>query len=340
MYACQKHEMGSVRDKWLCMCAVRDIILSNNGIIFGGFVRDSIMHDAGAQKFYKKFPRPQDRFRYNDSSYDISSNHRLILPNDIDVSISERNYTKFVEDMKVNRFNVIELFSHDPMHYFPSIDVEDPSLQHIKLLIQINFSAIRHEIALLPMNSKKIRDKLEGIISSPQIYVDILRSKKPYNDPFISKIDFECNGLFQTKFGTGVASLLLKDAVGILAQNQVKDKIIKDIIDNRAILVTPFDYRILKMSLKGFLITIEHKIFEEVEEYNDKCCVCCELLCGIHVKLKCCSMIYHHACLASVMTTNPVYMKACCTCKREHLCTVKDVNILTEIQRIRPKSGC
>ena len=226
------------------MSFARDIIIDNGGVIFGAFVRDSIIHDSNDQKFHEKFKNMTDIIFYNNPKFDPETTNRLMIPQEIDVNITERNYHKFIIEMKQKRFKVVELFCHFARDDFRSILVNDQNMKHIKLSVVIDYDTLNREIDLLPIHGK-IRKRLVGVINSPMILVNILRSTRTYADPFISHIDFECNGLFLTKFGISVSSSIHSEFIGILAANQLKERIVNDIISNHVVVITPSDENLL-----------------------------------------------------------------------------------------------
>lgn len=62
---------------------IESILIQNDGIIFGGYVRDKYIHDYYAYKFYSN--ELNDPEKYSDPEYDPETKLRLLVPNDIDV---------------------------------------------------------------------------------------------------------------------------------------------------------------------------------------------------------------------------------------------------------------
>jgi hypothetical protein len=95
------------KNAWKMMSVLKKLILEQNGMIFGGFVRDSIIHDHFAQLYYK-------HCLSNDIEYDVKHSQysnplfvpttadRLIVPSDIDCFMTEAEYVKFFSSAKLN----------------------------------------------------------------------------------------------------------------------------------------------------------------------------------------------------------------------------------------------
>ena len=77
---------------------VKDNGLDNNGIIYGGLVRDEIIGNHYRQEFINKGLNFKDYWK---TDYNPETNKRLIIPNDIDIFFpEEKNSQKFIDSVK------------------------------------------------------------------------------------------------------------------------------------------------------------------------------------------------------------------------------------------------
>ena len=88
--------MSEAKERHLLFTKISDCIVENDGIIFGGFVRDTLLHHEGAMQYY--------RFSDTDTNYEDSSfhpesfTHRNTYPNDIDVFVPSAHAWKKIID--------------------------------------------------------------------------------------------------------------------------------------------------------------------------------------------------------------------------------------------------
>jgi len=92
--------------KWVALVELYKVICNSGGMIFGGATRDYIKRTTAANKFYKYFIK-QDfhtetyKKHYNDEKCDCDTyEDRILLPNDIDVYITESNYNKLIQKLE------------------------------------------------------------------------------------------------------------------------------------------------------------------------------------------------------------------------------------------------
>lgn len=77
---------------------IKKMGLEKEGIIYGGLVRDEIIGNHYREKFINK---NLDFDKYWDTSYDIETSKRLIIPNDIDIFFkNEDKSNDFIKDMR------------------------------------------------------------------------------------------------------------------------------------------------------------------------------------------------------------------------------------------------
>ena len=88
--------MTEAKERHLLFSKLTECIVNNDGIIFGGYVRDTLLHHEGAMQYYRV---TNTDALYHDSSYHTESfSQRTTYPNDIDVFVSSSQiWKKIVE---------------------------------------------------------------------------------------------------------------------------------------------------------------------------------------------------------------------------------------------------
>jgi hypothetical protein len=103
--------------KWLMITNIYDI-LSNYGTIYGGAVRDYIIRKNAADEYYaycKDKGINADKNYLNKEVHPSTFNDRLLIPKDVDVFITRKNMTSFIERIKPMCY--MEKKSHRPLTY-------------------------------------------------------------------------------------------------------------------------------------------------------------------------------------------------------------------------------
>jgi len=278
------------------MADIKNIIFKWNGIIFGGFVRDSIIHNHYADILYNKFN--DYKFMWNEQ-FDIDTLPRTIVPNDIDVCLYNRddiknmakNITTHIND-KFGMSNV-KITSTEIIY-----SVDDKYEKYINPC-----SGILHKYQF-SISIGKIPYVSEGI--ELNINLDIIECKISSLKPPFNKLDFICNGfimqsnnLIYISPNTGTEL----DKLNFVQKKEIEYKIIKDIINFKTDYClnlsknvnsdnyTVYSYvklneqacrRIEKMLLKKNMWTLRNMplvIDKNCEEFSNKnCCICCDSL--------------------------------------------------------------
>lgn len=92
--------------KWVALVELYKVICNSGGMIFGGATRDYIKRTTAANKFYKYFIKQDFRTEtykkhYNDEKCNVDTyEDRILLPNDVDVYITESNYNKLIQKLE------------------------------------------------------------------------------------------------------------------------------------------------------------------------------------------------------------------------------------------------
>lgn len=293
------------------MTNVRDIILKNDGMIFGGFVRDSIIHDHFATEFYDSIEFLEDyleaRAKYSDPSFIPHTKDRMLIPTDIDCIMTRSQRDLVLKAFKRKQLKWKQLFVRSPSEYFHGFD--GPSdMEHVRYRVKVDFSRLRETLQRLPISVDvhSIVTPLEE--ENVEIIIDMLLTNEMPDDPFCTRIDFECNALFMTKHAISVSSRLV-EAKDIYKRNKMTQSIITDIIQRRAVLrrnsvMSLTDLiRANKMFGKGWQIT--NLKFQTVKDDTiDEMCIICH--CNVtpnHFKMTCCNSRFHAKCLRELINS-------------------------------------
>jgi hypothetical protein len=286
-----------------------DAILSVSAdtVIYGGFIRDNLLHDHMATIFYETYETFED---YNNPTIDKATMFRTIVPRDIDVVFQRRrDYDVFCLALKAMSFEV----------GIPSVSSpyggDDDTNEKFKVNIYSNM-----ELQKLRTN-KRLQDMefLHTFVSLDVTINGFYRHKTA---------DFECNSLRMNC--NGIISdlpVLFESVDNVLIQQKLKLESaikIKDQISrmeaycsiNRHILIVPDLHRVSKMFEKGWRIMVntQYKLGQIINKAEDCCALCRDDIVeianvpGVHrlyngLQFECCSAAYHPACLMNILKT-------------------------------------
>lgn len=333
------------RIKYKNIMNIAKIIIEEDGIIFGGFVRDKIAHDHFATLFYQKANGSIDN--YANRKYDPSTVRRLINPKDIDCYFDKKeNLDKFIQTLKNNNYIVYNHTVNDMKTYFPHIKAEIGDLSHSKLLVEIPdvYSSLMKKLNNIFPNcminevkdllreqfSEKIKKTKKTIFKIDVIVLNNQDNSKKLEPPFGS-LDFECNGLLLNKYGLVLCKELMNSHymnLDPLKNINKLQSIIHDIINYRAKIVGKFDsttaFRYKHIISKGY--TIYNNVFEQLkinkplsetnQKEDDLCVMCLENFKTTKnaFKLDCCNGKYHINCICSAVEFPNTGMGATYSC--------------------------
>ena len=307
---------------WKFMCVVRDMILENDGMIFGGFVRDSIRHDHFATQFYEGCAA--GNVLYNNPHFMPEAIDRMRVPKDIDCRMTETMYENLLHTFERKKISFNLLFIRDPHSYMTNIDINDSTLKHLRLRVTINMTRVKRALNELPIGFHEIK--------SPIIMMDILTTRSGFDQPFVSKPDFECNALYMTRHGISLSEHVCPKR-DFYRHELMRQQVISDIIGKKTKYLNPdpdselstsiLCDRVSSMLIGGWIV--EDDIVQTVndEKYDGHCIICHDKVQKIHFKLPCCDGRYHGKCLQQALTVGQQAMRltnTCIMCK-EHVQT-------------------
>jgi len=277
-----------------------------NGVIFGGAIRDKILHDHGAQLFYKTDHTTSE---YIDPECHVESIDRLIIPNDIDIAFYKREHAEQFKRLLEKRGYIIvnnpgeSIEESDDSNYCR----EEDGMMHLKWKIEINTPLF-------------IKCYTQNIL--PQFQIDVLLPKigteRDIEDlPPFGNGDFECNALACYKserndIVTTIKKIHLKSGeLNSFKISEYVDIITKDICNKKTYIInaeTP-KYRYEHMLAKGFSIhSWNLSIFPEKEK--DDTCLLCNTSEGTFVSTRCCNLKYNIYCFKELINFNDNFQ--CC----------------------------
>ena len=274
--------------------SVAKTLLHEDAHIFGGYVRDKLLHDIHAQKFYKKYPCTTNgdddtNKLYTNTTVEPDLLGRLVSPNDIDCYIKDSSWKKVLNEFTLSGLVSYKLFERDPKLYLPNLNIPQGVMRHLRYRITL-WSPIKipilkrtidhslHHVAykILENDINAFIKTLESKITKhtvnkifPKVYIDVFipvneDDFNKYEAPF-SNLDFECNGLIYTKKGIHMSQSINNSnnhntyytaIYNPLDYCQQFQKIIEDISNKHAIVVNTeiSKQRIRKMLNKGWTV--------------------------------------------------------------------------------------
>lgn len=288
------------RMRWQMMREIKTQLLKVGGCIFGGYVRDSLIHDYYADKFYAACLSSETSLNYDDPMHHPESwPWRTYLPEDIDVVMTTFQLNELKNTLTQKGFITDELYTCPANIYMHANghNVVPPTLQLTRIKVKIALANIFN------------------IGTMPCIKIDVLHCVdfKGHDLPPFGVIDFECNSLVLSKDGCVTvhsADNILDFSYNMLHCHQQTARIVQDIIALRAVAVTPQRHRIKKMLQKGF--TLIDKCVQLIPtiympKYDGVCIICHEQIDhkegtaseNYCIKNVCCDAHYHPVCFCN-----------------------------------------
>jgi len=319
---------------WKTMLFVEKTIQKNDGHIFGGYVRDKIIHDFHADIFYSHFAKDlsvttaQVQKYYDDPTFLPDHNYRTCVPFDIDCFMSTENMFAFVKDVQAGCYTTKVTKSQKANFYFLKDDKALNKLTHTKLTIR-------------PRIPKALQSEFD--VMAYTVHVDIIHCDENRFDIFehlTDHVDFECNGMIiSPQNDYRLAMAVGKHLTPVQKLGKMQD-IIEDIINMNAKPVTNDmqipNHRFDKMLAKGWLLELPPvTLYKSKDKYEGHCIICHEdiLKNTIAVKDASCDAHYHPKCFLE-MTAYPSFHNECPMCKgnccvtNEVLCLIRHIELL------------
>lgn len=304
------------------MLQIEDILLDNDISIFGGYVRDKIIHDHNADEFYvetMECSSLEQQQKYDDMSFLPEFGDRVCIPNDIDCYTEKMCLKKLGKSFHARELTIKSIKTQKANFYIKSLNIlnqnrENNDLMHTKLIIGFLVSPYLQRVI--------------GDISKYDIKIDIIHSKCSETSVYksLKAIDFECNSLILTpereyKLCYGMH---YTDKVRIrnspMENHKRIDAIICDILEKKAKVVLYSEiplYRLAHFMKKRW--TIQTEGFDIVEnknsDSNGHCLICHDNFDDneYHIKDGLCEARFHIKCY-HLMITDRNYDFKCPMC--------------------------
>ena len=311
--------------RWKMMMEIKKSIQNVGGFIFGGLVRDQIIHDHHADHFYesvadKMYSPAEIDALYKDPKYLPEHIDRCVMPDDIDCFMTTKALKKLTEsELKKRHYSV-----------------------RIKKSQQANFYFLKHNSLSELLHTKlQIRFCVNGILtehldlSKYTVDVDIVHTDNPDINMYqllSQNFDFECNSLLLTpdnelKLCAGMNKYLTPfekmKKIGDIADD-IKAKRARILPDMRDV---P-SFRMFKMLDKGW--SIEGYAFQVIRQtipYDGHCLICHETIESNiqHIKDKHCDARFHTKCFLQMIRHQnfnhkcPLCKNNCCVTRNEEV---------------------
>lgn len=273
---------------------IASLALSAGGTLFGGYVRDSILHNYWADKFYDT--PDVDTSRYNDETYIPETKNRLVIPTDIDVMIHSDKVTAFFDLLGKNQYQILK-HSSSTLGYAFKEDIRLLDIKHDKVTI----APVVHPL-------------MKTLFPQISVEVDLVHSDN-YTDDMI-RLDFQCNGVYITSNGDFTLNSELVFAYrNPFAKKRILDKIMSDICNMVAVKANEaMPHRVAKMLKKGW--TLKGDIIQ-AEKYksdgDEHCAICLDKFKGdVAIKGLCCNGRLHPKCYRKLIKNNRDSCIFCC----------------------------
>ena len=158
---------------------MRQIALQNDGIIFGGYVRDEYISEYYTEKFNRQYGNNHER--YWDASFMPETKARLLISNDIDISFAEPSNA----DNFINNISSSDEFKDVQIH-----DVTDTNRYYGTMIKSIRELRIEIVVGAIPF-----------VYEGHKIYIkaDIVIPKYKTLEPPFRNLDMLCNGFIIKK---------------------------------------------------------------------------------------------------------------------------------------------
>ena len=247
------------KHEWASYSNVHQLLLMNGGVIFGGAIRDTILHKFHATEFYKQRDEyleknPNGVFDYDDKETSLNTLGRFTIPTDIDVFVYEDNY-KFIITKLQKRYPIKISMIKDLKYTVPDLEPNTYKLYKI-------------EVFMLYPN-----------IKAHVVKIDMILCPNDKDRPFpLMEVDFNVNALFQSFEKSIYISPMFdrhnRDRTMLLynIMNDIKHKIARGVAAN----VT--GYRVKKLIAKDWDVKLRFTIyrFHECSAIDDEetCTIC------------------------------------------------------------------
>ena len=292
-----EHSINKNKELIFMIIGIRKVAVDCGAIVFGGAIRDDIIRDFHAKKFYQK---GGSHIEYTDENCFPEHIGRLIMPRDLDLYFhSDAIYSEFCARMQRQGFRVYN----------------NPSNKHI-----YNIPGVRKNTLMIHRIIGKTFT-FSGLGLS--LRTDCIVNNGNNLEPPFNHLDFLCNSLVEDRTGirlsknTGTELDTMNSVQRVTCLSDIIDQIVNmqafgvfnwftsldDDLDNNR-LIKDATHRISKMMEKGFYVNCKSISKDILMEEDEKVCVICQdSITGDCFKINTIHM--HSVCFREFMDSTP-----------------------------------
>jgi hypothetical protein len=300
--------------QWKMSTNVTKSVILSGGKVFGGAVRDNVLHCHASNNFDKLYSdRNAAKADYNNPQIHPKLADRLIVPKDIDCFFDHHSdVIRFKSMLKSDGYN---------------ISIKAAGAEYDDLPTDMSITTF----VAKPKMSKLIYELFKDSnipIDEVAMSIDVIWSNGPYKrDMPFNDIDFACNALIFNKssLNSGLYDMMPVLSPYIVSQKGVRSTfeytkvlhdILEQIVEKRAVIVHRVSHRVEKMRVGGWSIK-DTKVYQPLflmKENSETCAICLDDVFGSnHYMRTCCKGHYCKGCISEVVAK----CKLCPHCRSE-----------------------
>jgi hypothetical protein len=294
--------------RWRLIKKVQQVLLKNNALIFGGFVRDLLLHNHAARRYYESCDvmGVDPDAHYTDFEFLPHLKQRMLIPNDIDCMMTLSQYESFKKEIKKKKIHILEDVYQNVSRY-RTHPKSKCYCEHIRSYVSV-----------------PIPELLKGVLPKISFSMDVMcyYSESIPSLDSLSTPDFGCNGLLLTSLGLQLSPKVAESSDQFddpIHKLDMLNSIVKDLLQKKTIFVKPNVeiHRIKKLIQKGWKLCGDFMELERAgQTYEGHCLLCHENFDNeISAKFACCDGRYHLSCFKEVLEdTSPHSILATSKC--------------------------
>lgn len=279
--------MAESKTRYVLMKEVAELTVSTGGTVFGGFVRDFLVHEDGSHRYFSDEKNRQES--YSDPSVSPETfEDRTTVPVDIDVRFETKSkFDVFCLELIKRSYTIFQ-----KKNGYACITLHVSLKVALRAVSSIAKSVIKNHLKDVNVNVPGGNFKIDVIIGTES-----------------SGLDFMCNGLIMDSEGIRLGPELSIDRSPI-GKFRLFQAISEDIKNKKAFALSPKAHRWKKMdSKKGWKILGDSTLVNKPDCAKEDCVIChCE---NAEYKLNCCSAMYHFECLSKTIKHDPTRCAHC-----------------------------
>lgn len=294
----QTHVFGMEnRNKFCLMQEVAELAVKRGGKVFGGYVRDFILHEVGCKKF---FAQKHTNQQFEDTTVSPETLDRLLVPKDVDVHFKTHEDAQVFERDLVDRSFMLK---KRRIRYGVKVGYT------LFLSLEMKLALTNESCVSRTMLRNQFRDVVK-LVPGGQFNVDILVCS---DEEFSTNLDFECNGLIMNESGIQLGSALSSGLSPIGMYRRLQE-VTDDIEHKRARVVNLIQNRWKKMDERPGWELFGFNVSKVESDPGDVCIICHDTL-PMMYKFNCCNARYHKECLLRTLTAG--FASECIQCKSD-----------------------